>query len=274
MCGGPGDVGGQGGVGGSDGNGSGGRGGGGDGFGGGKIQPKAAARACGTTDMVPRSAGVKIATVHTTAGRAGAGFVVLCVPLGGGAAPRARRARARRQTFLLSLLMTAGGRQRHHAGGHHHHRLGVLSGFWLVLTPVAHSYPALPVASRFEPSYEWTNVPDDASIPAGLEVKLVLQPDEATGARRPKVARIPPSWRLQLWLDDFHIFARVDVARDTRLAQVEEDIAKQAMAHRTTARDCVTSLWSNGARLPPGGTAEQADLFGKQRTLVAKLACE
>ena len=157
----------------------------------------------------------------------------------------------------------------------------------LLLTARSSCFPALPSAS-FHPSYEWSEVPDGVSVPAGLEIRLVLHGEEASDRRKPRLARIPTTWRLDAWLDEEHFFARVDVQRSTPIADIEAAMSAQAIARHQARRgrgdaasapstrhqtECSVTLSSNGVRLPPGSTAEAVGLFGKQRTLVPRLSC-
>ena len=173
-----------------------------------------------------------------------------------------------------------------------------------LLCTAAAAFPALPSPPPvFVPSYEWQNVAEGMTIPAGLDVKLELHAADET--RKLHMARIPPSWRLQLWLDSAHAFARVDVERHTTIGWVESQVVRFAQEAVEASRrrhhaaehhhaapdasmmsgaggggtsdvavDCSSlELWSNGARLPVGATAEAIDLFAKQRTLVLRGGC-
>lgn len=75
------------------------------------------------------------------------------------------------------------------------------------------------------------------------------------------------------------MFARVDVTREATIANVEAEVGKQATAHLAAKPHgqrgaCVASLFSDGVRIPSLSSVEQVRLFGKQRTLVAKVACD
>ena len=156
----------------------------------------------------------------------------------------------------------------------------------LTLAPrLSYSFPALFPASDiliFVPTYEWSEVPENASVPAGLEVRLVLHKEG--GHHQPRLARIPPTWRLQTWLEEEHFFARVDVSRHTPIVDIETAMRAQAIEHRAARRsrhgsghvqaeDCFLELLSNGERLRVSATAESSGLFGMQRTLVTHLTC-
>jgi hypothetical protein len=152
--------------------------------------------------------------------------------------------------------------------------------------PVA-PFPALPSPPAFDPSYEWQEVAEGATVPAGLEVRLQLH-DENAAAAPPRLARIPPSWRLQVWMGEPRAFARVDVRRDAAIVDVEAAIAEQAAAARRHARGssiwrsaapaadaaCRAALWSGGHRMPSSATVESARLFAQQRTLTVRMACD
>jgi hypothetical protein len=154
-------------------------------------------------------------------------------------------------------------------------------------------------ATEFVASYEWRAVRVGQSVPSGLEVRLELR-REGDAAGRSRMARIPPTWRLQLYLGRRLGFFRMDVARHT----TTRDIEAAASAHlqsptmrrrleastrrsgegeaadergraqgQTSASYCV-EVWDASARLPPG-TAEMLNLFGMRGRLSAKLTrCE
>ena len=57
------------------------------------------------------------------------------------------------------------------------------------------SREAIPEApSSWAPRYAWQDLVEGQSVPAGLEIRLDLS---GSGRKR---ARIPPSWRLQVWM--------------------------------------------------------------------------
>ena len=159
----------------------------------------------------------------------------------------------------------------------------------LWISPVL-GFPALPM---FEPSYEWQSVPGGQSVPAGLEVQMQMQPTSSrTGhARQPVLARIPPTWRLQLWLEADEIFSRVDVGRHTTIAEIEAAVRPQVVEHRAAARRhahgvandavaptsemrCLVTLWSHGERLPPDASVESTAVFAKQRSIIPRVECD
>ena len=164
------------------------------------------------------------------------------------------------------------------------------------LARAAQSSAPSPPNRLFVPSYDFQPIPVGVSVPSGLEVKLVLQKDQAAAGsvRFPRLARIPSTWRLQLWLGS--IFARISVSRNTTVESIEKEAARQlgarkaAKAERLRRRDgqtaatipepqCTVELLirSRGSRirLPPAQSAEAAELFTHQAThaLVAKSTC-
>lgn len=118
------------------------------------------------------------------------------------------------------------------------------------------------VEAVFEPTYSWQRVADGQSVPGGLEVRMDL-----SGAG--KLARIPASWRLQIWLDEASRFFRVDVSPSSRVAKLAEGAAKLLLVDP----GCVTVVDANvpaghpPMALPPGATVEEIRLFQRQRTL-------
>ena len=69
----------------------------------------------------------------------------------------------------------------------------------------------------FHPTYEWQLLAAEAlSVPPGLQVDLPL---DGHSLRR---ARIPPVWRLRVWVDDSHGFWRTDVTRSTRMEELRD----------------------------------------------------
>ena len=104
----------------------------------------------------------------------------------------------------------------------------------------------------FAPTYDWRPVPVHAHVPAGLDVKLSFQGEQA-------VARIPPTWQLRLVVDDG--FFRVDVCRDTRvadvLAKIEADSGKRH------------DLAFPGGKVVDPGRRFDAKLFRARQTLRA-----
>ena len=96
---------------------------------------------------------------------------------------------------------------------------------------------------------------------------------DATREPPPRLARIPPSWRLQIWLGSF--FARIDVSRHTTVAQLEAELARQLAARRKAA-NCTVALWLKQEpyeRLREAVEAGAA-IFVLQHDLEAKSECE
>ena len=183
----------------------------------------------------------------------------------------------------------------------------------LLATAAAVAFPAL---NAFEPTYEWKPVLEGQGVPAGLDVKLELHgPAEhadanaADGRRQQqqhhRIARIPQTWRLQVWLEDESagFFGRVDVHRDTPIASIEALLAKQVEEHRVHmaehdaamsrrmsrsrgggggggavadgARDsCIVDLYHKWVRLRATATAEAVALFELQHALEPRVRCE
>jgi hypothetical protein len=171
------------------------------------------------------------------------------------------------------------------------------------------AFPALPLP--FEPTYEWQPVLEGQGVPAGLDVKMELhgssetQHAEANG-HHSRVARIPETWRLQIWLEDF--FGRVDVHRDTSIGILEASLARQVEEHRmhtaahdasmrrrmkraggarargggdagargngdSSAASCTVELYHKSVRLRAGATAEAMALFELQHALEPTIWC-
>ena len=139
----------------------------------------------------------------------------------------------------------------------------------------------------FVPAYEWQVVAPGQSIPSGLEVKLTMHKqhvndgDAAADDEPPRYARIPSSWRLQVYAGKGVGFLRHDVRRDSSIASVEAGLrASLPMAHGELAHThCPprVELWrgsaeGGGERLGPAEqTAEGAALFSQRSGLSAKL---
>ncbi|KAL1527554.1 hypothetical protein AB1Y20_008942 [Prymnesium parvum] len=123
--------------------------------------------------------------------------------------------------------------------------------------------------AEFVPSYEWRPVAAGQSVVAGLELQL----DLAASRRR---ARIPPTWRLQVYLGREHGgFFRMDVQRDTPVGAIERAAAAQAARGRAQPREVCAALWAGLDRLAPSDTVEGAMLFQKQGELKIEVrSCE
>ncbi len=112
----------------------------------------------------------------------------------------------------------------------------------------------------FAPLYEWQPLPDGAevSVPPGLEVELPLD-------GRPRRARIPPRWQLRVWIGDDHGFWRMDVARDTTVAEIAASAALCGGASRAR-------LWLGlDELLEAGRTVEELALFSRVHELSVEL---
>lgn len=103
----------------------------------------------------------------------------------------------------------------------------------------------------FLPTYDWRPVPEGACVPPGLEVRLSFQGKQT-------IARIPPTWQLRLIKDDQ--FVRVNVSRDTRIANVLTNIGGRITLHG-----------DNGA-LDPSRRFDAKLFRARQRLKIIKLA--
>jgi hypothetical protein len=117
------------------------------------------------------------------------------------------------------------------------------------------------VSKVFEPTYEWSQIAEGQVVPQGLEINMDLW-------HHAKAARIPPVWRLQVWLDSLSRFFRHDVSASTTIEQLNTAAANLAglkpgcftLHHK---RDDGTT-----PRLDPLLTAKETQLFQKQSSLV------
>mmetsp|Transcript_3301 Transcript_3301/g.6840 ORF Transcript_3301/g.6840 Transcript_3301/m.6840 type:complete len:326 (-) Transcript_3301:431-1408(-) len=111
---------------------------------------------------------------------------------------------------------------------------------------------------RFIPSYEWQHIPEGVlSLCPGLEIDLPLD-------GRPRRARIPPRWRLAVWISHDHGFWRVDVARDTAVAHLRANAA----THLRTQVDNVGLRYAGSADfLQNTETCEDIALFHRKADL-------
>lgn len=121
----------------------------------------------------------------------------------------------------------------------------------------------------FVPSYDWQPVHPWQSVPPGLEVQLPL---DGVGQKR---ARVPPSWRLQLYIPreqegaggggrDRGFFVRTDLHAGSTVLELRREIARHPRF----------GLLVESVRLSLGGrvlgdqeTAAGLDLFNRQREL-------
>ena len=117
--------------------------------------------------------------------------------------------------------------------------------------PSAVSSSALPAvrAAIFEAAYEYRDVPEGATLPAGLQVEMPLD-----GAA--KRARIPATWQLKVSIEGEYL--RQDVTRATTVTELRAAAAKHA--GWPEAR-----LLLGGHAVEDGGaTVEGLDLFARQ----------
>lgn len=121
----------------------------------------------------------------------------------------------------------------------------------------------------FVPSYEWQQVYPWQSVPPGLEVQLPL---DGVGQKR---ARVPPSWRLQLYVPGGQerggggagaggFFVRTDLRAGSTVLELRQEIAR----HPRFGLPIGSVRLSLGGRvLGDQETAEGLDLFNRQREL-------
>jgi len=88
---------------------------------------------------------------------------------------------------------------------------------------------------------------------------------------RPKRARIPPTWRMQLWSEGIRGFFRTDVRRQMTVAELNLAMA----ASRDLAAGCVSLAELNGVPLPPELSVEEVRLFHRlaDKQIEAKVSC-
>ncbi|CAM9445208.1 unnamed protein product, partial [Phaeothamnion confervicola] len=125
----------------------------------------------------------------------------------------------------------------------------------------------------FEPSWEWEPVHPWQSIPPGLEISLPL---DGSGA---KSARIPPRFRLQLWValgaagdrGDTGFFYRGEVGRDTTVAQIRRTIADDPRVRLPA--ECVLLRFrraEDSLVVEDGATVGSLGLFARARQLTCR----
>jgi len=109
------------------------------------------------------------------------------------------------------------------------------------------------------PSYEWQSLSDGCAVPPGLQVDLPLD-----GRSRPR-ARIPPRWRLRVWVSAAIGFWAHDCDRGTTVRQLYDAAAAEL------APDCdqILRLSIDGEAVDAAGeagrwTVEEARLFERQ----------
>jgi hypothetical protein len=89
---------------------------------------------------------------------------------------------------------------------------------WAVATSESNEHSSRTLRFRcypevFNPTYAWQQIEDDQSIPSGLEVRMSLN-------NQGKQAKIPDTFRLQIWIDEISSFFRMDVHRSTLISDI------------------------------------------------------
>lgn len=147
-----------------------------------------------------------------------------------------------------------------------------------VLSPVANTEFEVVLQKQFSATYDWQDVQEWHSLPAGLHIVLPL---DGVGKKR---ARIPPVWQLQKYVEfsggDGGIsegiatakrtggfFLRADVRPETTVLELRREIARHPRVARRGI-DCVELSWG-GRVLNDVETVESLDLFNRLRDLAA-----
>ena len=110
----------------------------------------------------------------------------------------------------------------------------------------------------FIPSYDWQWLPEGegVSVPPGLEIVLPL---DGESLRR---ARIPPNWRLRVWVDEpLNGFWRIDVRRETTMGELN-DAASEAIGEKAFLQFGMTGTVFNNFRRHQ--TVEQVMLWQRR----------
>lgn len=118
----------------------------------------------------------------------------------------------------------------------------------------------LPPPPQMMPSYEWQQV-GMLELPAGLEVELPLD-------GQPKRARIPPRWRLQVWVNERYGYLRHDVQRDTTAGDLRRAAAVAAGVPPEVVR---LRLGADPQPLADFLTVEALRLFGREGELTIEI---
>ena len=113
------------------------------------------------------------------------------------------------------------------------------------------------VPQIFEPRYEWQEIIDGQSVPAGLEIVLDM-------SGKGKRGRIPPRWQLQIWMAGPRRFFRAEVQPSTTI----QDLNNQAAKLAAVAPGCA-SLTYRGKGAPP--TAAGVVIEGAKSAFEARL---
>ena len=119
---------------------------------------------------------------------------------------------------------------------------------------------AVAKTKEFVPGDEWREVGEKA-VPAGLDIRLPLD-----GAA--KVARVPPTWRLQLYVeppDGRPGFWRANVTRDTPIRALEADLRKWLAGRGASALPSLAL--GDGRPFHAAATAGLVNLFAHQHDL-------
>lgn len=135
--------------------------------------------------------------------------------------------------------------------------------------------PGSTVRKEFVPSYEWQDVRPWQSVPAGLEIALVL------GDASQRRARIPPVWRLRVYVEPVNhhggsavrgkgsgFYFRMDVRRDLTVIEIRRSVAEHPLVGCPFE---AVKLLLGGKVLEGHDTVESLDLFSRVRELVVEL---
>lgn len=117
-------------------------------------------------------------------------------------------------------------------------------------------------ASDLPFGYDWQEVRREDHVTPGLEITMNLD----TGHR---MARIPPTWRLQIWVSTSSRFVRCDVSRSTSIQQITAAVA-ESLGVDASAVDLVDKAAISQGPISRGdlnATAEDLRLFDRRRHL-------
>lgn len=145
-----------------------------------------------------------------------------------------------------------------------------------LLSEVATKQVDVVLRQDFVPSYEWQQVYPWQSIPPGLEVQLPL---DGAGKKR---ARVPPAWRLQLYVPGGQrdeegggsgnsnnggggFFVRTDLSAASTVLDLRQEIARHPRFGLPLERVRVSL---GGRVLGDEETSAELDLFNRQKELV------
>lgn len=168
-------------------------------------------------------------------------------------------------SFRLSAAVVAPVEAGERRGSPRNHEPNLLSS-------VASTDFDVVIREDYLPSYEWREVYPWQSIPPGLEVQLPL--DGVTQRR----ARIPPCWRLQLYVEGVEpevgrdgkktfkgFFLRTDLKAESTVLDLRREIARQSKVDLSVEH---VKLILDRRVLEDGDTVGALDLFNRQRDLV------